>query len=90
MSDEQTPRLPTIVLRPPPPSSYALITASVEAYAETLRPDEHGGIVGIATTTGINGAIVQRINGRNTVVGFIGKSWGVPDLHAGLAWKLRW
>jgi hypothetical protein len=91
MSDEQTPHPAGIVLRPPPPSTYGAITAAVEAYADTLKPEEHGGVVGIVTTTGINGAIVQKLgDGHGTIVGWIGKSWGVPDLEAGLAWKLRW
>lgn len=91
MSDNQTPRLPGIELRPPPPSLIGPITAAVDAYAATMKPGQQGGIVGIVTTAGINGAIVQDLgDGKGTLVGWVGRTWGEPDLEAGLAWKLTW
>jgi len=45
------------VLRPPPPSTYIAIAAAVQDYADTLRPDERGGVVGIVTTTGVTASL---------------------------------
>ena len=87
---EQTPRVPGIIMRPPPPDTYGPITDAVEAYAASLKPHESGGVVGIATTAGINGAIVHKFGEHATVVGWIGSKWGKPDLEAGLAWKSTW
>jgi hypothetical protein len=91
MSDEQTPRPAGVELAPPPAIVYSQIAESVEAFAQTLRPNEQGGLIGIATTKGVNVAIVQRIGGHSTIVGWVGKrsGWGAP-LEGGLAWKLRW
>jgi len=91
MSDEQTVRPSGVMLAPPPPILYGQISAAVEAYGDTLRSGERGGIVGIATTRGVQGAIILKTGERSTIVGWLGKpsGWGAP-IEGGLAWKLRW
>jgi hypothetical protein len=91
MSDEQTVRPAGVMFAPPPPILYGQIAAAVKQYAEALPVGESGGVVAIATTRGVQGAIVQKFGDRNTIVGWIGKpsGWGAP-LEGGLAWKLTW
>ena len=91
MSDEQTPRPLGVELAPPPAIVYGQIAASVEAYAQTLHPEARGGLIGIATTRGMNLAVVQRIGGTGQIVGWIGKGsgWGAP-IEGGLAWRATW
>lgn len=77
-------------MRPPSPQFLHDIRESVEAYADqTLKDGDRGGVIGIATTTGINLALVQRIGGKSMVVGFVGKNWGEP-ITGGVEWRLRW
>lgn len=90
MSDAQTPQLSGVRYLPPPPHLIGPISAAVDAYASALKPGQSGGVVGIVTTVGINGAIIHELDGKGTIVGWVAKSWGEPDLEAGLAWKLRW
>lgn len=80
-----------VELNAPPPHLFRDISASMEAFAATLKPGEQGGLVGIATTKGVQIAVVQKVGGAGTVVAWVGKSsgWGEP-LDAGLAWKLTW
>jgi hypothetical protein len=78
-----------VALNPPPPHLFRDISESVDKFAQTLKADEHGGFVGIATTKGMNIAVVQRINQHSTVVAYVGKSWGEP-IEGGLMWKLTW
>jgi len=78
-----------VALQAPPAEHYGRISQAVDAFAQTLAPEQRGGAVGIATTKGVNLAIVQRVGGRSAIVGWVGKSWGEP-IEGGLAWKLRW
>lgn len=78
-----------VELNAPPPKYFADISASVDKFAQTLKAGEEGGMVGIATTKGVNIAVVQRINSHSTVVAYIGKTWGEP-IEGGLMWKLTW
>jgi hypothetical protein len=89
MSDNATPMPAGVRFNAPPPDLIGPISAAVDRYAESLRWDEQGGVVGIVTTTGVNGAIVQRIGGHVTIVGWLGKEWGQP-IAAGCMWKVRW
>jgi len=90
MSDNATPSPAGVRFNAPPPDLIGPISGAVDRYAASLRADEQGGVVGIVTTTGVNGAIVQRIGGHNVIVGWIGKTWSEPNLEAGLMWKVRW
>lgn len=79
-----------VELNAPPPKYFADISESVDKFAQTLAPHVDGGLVGIATTQGINMAIVQRIAGGDAVVvAWVGKRWGEP-IEGGLMWKMTW
>jgi len=44
----------------------------------TLPQGKSGALVGVATTSGVNAAVVARINDTWTVMAFIGKTWQGP------------
>jgi hypothetical protein len=80
-----------VMMVPPPPQFLHAIRESVEEYANAipLTANEHGGFIGIATTTGVNFAVIHKIGGRGMVVGYVAKQWGEP-IAGGVQWELRW
>lgn len=79
------------VLTNPPPLTWATeINDSITKFVNaTIAADERGGLVAIATTKGVNLAVVQRTGKNSEIVAYIGKTWGEP-LDAGVQWRQRW
>ena len=86
---EQFSEFPGVQMQAPPASLLASTTKFVMDAANTLQPHEHGALVFVATTKGVNAAVVHRFHERFAVVGWLGKEWGKP-LEAGVAGSLRW
>ena len=81
--------MPGVAMNPPPLEHLPSITAAIEQATATLAPGARGGLVAIATTAGVNLAVVQKIGDRGSVVAWVGKSWGAP-LAGGVAWRQTW
>jgi hypothetical protein len=86
---EQFTDLPGVQMQPPPASLLESTTKFVMDAANTLQPHENGALVFVATTEGVNAAVVHRFDESFAVVGWVGKEWGKP-LAAGVAGSLRW
>lgn len=80
--------LPSVQMTPPPlqwkPDAERLITEALASLGE-----ERGAIVWIATQTGVNLAIVQKVNTHVEILGYAAKSWGKP-LAAGVVGRIHW
>jgi len=81
--------LPGVVFTPPPTHLLADALKIVNASTEMLPASARGAIIGIATETGMNAAIVQRLPAGFTVVAWVGKSWG-STLEYGTALQMVW
>lgn len=78
---------------PPPGPIMASVNRIALDAAANLPPGTNGGIFGIVTDKGVNGVIVQRYDGEKvdfTVVGYIAKKWGEPNLEAGAVVQVTW
>ena len=96
MSETQIPNLPPsfqqakgVVMSPPPAKYLEQTTSVIRDALKALEPGERGALAWVATTEGINLAVVHRVNDRLEVAGFIGKSWGEP-LAAGVVGRVHW
>lgn len=67
-----------VAMNTPPASLLSAITKEVQAAAATLPPGSKGALVGVATMTGVNLALVSKVNEHITVTAFIGKTWSQP------------
>jgi hypothetical protein len=85
--------LPSVQMTPPPASILADVTKLVEDAAKELRPGENGRLAFIATTKGINLAIVAKVYERDRwqvkVTGWVAKEWGDP-IAAGFGGTVSW
>ena len=100
MSDTHIPGLPERLEQAPgvimnsPPAEYMERTNNMILSAVSqLGATDRGALTWIATRSGgkthVNLAIVQRVNDRFQVVGWVGKTFGEP-IAAGVAGKLVW
>ena len=62
----------------PPDHLIPDISASIQRALATLPQGKSGALVGVATTSGVNAAVVARINDTWTVQAWIGKTWTGP------------
>jgi hypothetical protein len=78
-----------VLMNPPPIDLEAAVRARVNAIAGDLGPSNRGAIISVATTAGVNLAIVARAGDHFFVKGYIAKEWGAP-LDAGGAVEVKW
>jgi hypothetical protein len=81
--------LPSVQMVPPPALMLGEVSSMVKAAAKDLAEGEKGKLTWIATTKGINLAIVNKVNDHVVITGFIAKNWGRP-LEAGLMGTVSW
>jgi hypothetical protein len=78
-----------VAMNPPPPSILAVVTKQVQDAVANLPADGKGALVGIATTKGVNLAVVAKVNTHVNVTAWIGRSWGDP-IEGGAATQIHW
>ena len=78
-----------VAMNAPPASILGELTKQVQAAVATLPPDGKGALVGVATTTGVNLAVVAKVKDHVNVTSWIGKSWGQP-VSGGAAVQVHW
>ena len=81
--------LPSVQMVPPPALMLGEVSSMVKAAAASLAEGEKGKLTWIATTKGINLAIVNKVNDHVVITGWVAKGWGKP-LEAGLAGTITW
>jgi hypothetical protein len=65
-----------VVMTSPPPGLVASLDRQVKLLVGELPADKRGAIVTVATTTGMNVAVVARVADGWQVQAFVGKQWG--------------
>ena len=78
-----------VAMNAPPASILGELTKQVHDAVAMLPPDGKGALVGVATTTGVNLAVVAKVGGHTNIVGWAGKSWGQP-ISGGAAVQVQW
>lgn len=78
-----------VAMNQPPATLLESISKQVKEAVDTLPPGSNGAIVGVATTTGINLAVVSKLGEHVTIVGWAGRSWGQP-MDKGAAVQVYW
>lgn len=90
---EQFATMPSVQMVPPPASILPDVRRLVEDAAQELQPGEKGRLAWIATTKGVNLAVVAKVKEndimRVTISGWVAKDWGKP-LAAGIAGTVSW
>jgi hypothetical protein len=85
--------LPQVQMVPPPASILKAVTALIEDAARELEPGEHGRLAWVATTSGVNLALVAKVkeneHARIVIGGWVAKSWGSP-IAAGIGGTVSW
>lgn len=74
----------------PPDHMVPALTDSITRATAALEPDDKVVVVGIATETGMNGAVVAQGAKGWDVVAWIGKDWGAPRPYYGVGVLKRW
>lgn len=83
------PSVKGVAMNAPPASILGELTKQVQDAVATLPPDGKGALVGVATTTGVNLAVVAKVGNHVNVVSWLGKSWGQP-VSGGAAVQVHW
>lgn len=78
-----------VAMNPPPASILEAVTKQVHDAMATLPSSGRGAIVGVATTTGVNLAVVSKVGSHIAVTSWIGRSWGSP-VSGGAAVQVQW
>lgn len=74
----------------PPAEFVTEMNESITRFVDaTIKADERGGLIAVASTRGVNLVVVQRTGTRSEVVAYIGKQWNKP-LEGGIYWRQRW
>lgn len=81
--------LPSVAMVPPPAYLLADTSRFVTEAVAALPNGEKGRLTWIATTKGVNLALVDKVNDHVNVTAWIGKSWGQP-IAAGVAGEVHW
>lgn len=81
--------LPGVATNPPPASLLDAITRQVHEAVATLPPGANGGLVAVATTAGVNLAVVSKVGDHVDIQAWIGKDWQQP-LEGGASVKVSW
>lgn len=79
-----------VAFNAPPPHLIPDLQHSIATALQTLPPDKRGALVGIVTETGVNAAIVARVNDVWAVQAWVGKSWGEKHVEAGAQIRASW
>lgn len=73
-----------------PPAVYLEDTTQMISDAVAhLGPNDRGILTWVASTAGVNLALVNKINGHVDVAAWVGKSWNAP-LEAGIVGRVHW
>jgi hypothetical protein len=78
-----------VAMNVPPASLLDAMTKEVKDAVATLPDGARGALVGVATTKGVNLAVVSKLNGHVDVTAWIGKSWSEP-IAGGSAVQIHW
>lgn len=96
MSETNIPNLPTsyadmpgVVMSSPPLEVYAKTNTMIRDAVKSLGEHERGAVAWIATTEGVNLAVVHKVNNHLEIAAYVGKNWGKP-LAAGIAGRIHW
>lgn len=68
----------------PPTRLLADATKALEASLAMLPPDAQGAVIGLATDTGWNAAVVHKVHQQWTVGAWVGKDWGTGITGGGV------
>lgn len=84
---------PGVEMNSPPAQYMQQTTALIMDAVATLKVDEKGALVWLASKkgeqVGVNLALVSRVNDSFQIVGWIGKEFGQP-IAAGIAGRVSW
>lgn len=80
---------PGVAMNVPPPEYLSDTTQIIADAVAQLGPNDRGIMTWVATTKGVNLALVDKINDHIDVIAFIGKDWGHP-VEAGLVGRVHW
>jgi len=83
------PVLKGVAMNAPPAAILVELTKQVHDAVATLPPGKNGALVGVATTTGVNLAVVAKAGEHVKVVGWAGRTWGQP-ISGGAAVQVDW
>lgn len=78
-----------VQMTPPPLDLADAVRTKAVQIAGELGPQNRGAVVAVATTKGVNLAVMARMSGHWFVQGYIAKEWGQP-LEAGGGVQLKW
>lgn len=78
-----------VIMNAPPAVLLDAITKQVRDAVATLPEGSRGALVGVATTKGINLAVVSKVNQHVDVTAWVGRSWGAP-IDGGAAVQVHW
>jgi hypothetical protein len=67
-----------VAFNQPPAQLIPDISASIAKAVAALPQGKSGALVGVATTSGVNAAVVAKINDTWTVQAYVGKTWSGP------------
>ena len=76
----------------PPLAALPALTKSIEGALSVLEDDDIAVLVGVATETGVNAALVVKTGGtwNLDLITWVGKEWGAPKPSYGVAIRKRW
>lgn len=74
---------------PPPASLLDAMTKQVKDAVATLPQGSRGALVSVATTAGVNLAVVSKVGTHTEVTAWVGKTWGQP-VSSGAAVRVSW
>ena len=75
---------------PPPIDLLPSITDALTVALAQLPPDARGAVVGVATDTGVNAAIVSKLPSGWAVQAWVGKTWTSPTMNMGAQVMKTW
>lgn len=67
-----------VAFNPPPAALIKDVQQSIKLAVAQLPPQSKGAIVGVVTESGVNAAVVAKLDRGWTVTSFIGKTWQGP------------
>jgi protein-L-isoaspartate O-methyltransferase len=88
---DQLPWIPKtgVAFNAPPQNLLGQATALLDAQMKALPPGTNGAVVGIATESGWNAAVVSKVGDHAVVHAWVGKEWG-KELTGGAAVRATW
>lgn len=83
------PDVPGVQFNAPPEKLIPDLRASIDRAMATLDPGTRGAFVTVATTAGVNAALVTKAGDHVQVAAWVGKTWGGP-IEGGTTVKVSW